>query len=548
MLLAACSQRVSAALLILCGVSIFLSLLSVLNVRQASSVWPSKTTIDYHEYTPHETYEQPSSERPPVAKAQDQSPLSNFEVTEILSPLLDQYKPDTPELKNNGSAIAFWPPKNKHEPLLDKLDIPPSAVTKLREAHRGFVRSISTQVPPYTPHSQPESRGIVTVAGGAYFAVLMVTLRMLRRSGSTLPVEVFIPTDDDYEYEVCEQVLPSMNAKCIVLTDIMRSPNSTYEPEKKLERFQFKLFSMLFSSFDNVLWLDTDSVPLHDPSPLFESEPFLATGMLTWPDLWTTTVSPAYYIIADSNVTSVSSRASTESGQLLVSKRTHYHTLLLAAYYNYHGPSHYYAMLCQGNAGIGDKETFLPAAEALGNPYYNVRTKPAGVGHINPKNNDLHKFALLQHDPVEDLALSRQEQAIVEDHDVGKAAGLPPNGAVVSKPRPFFLHASLPKWNAKNVLTKAQPHSLIYDRKGVRSAGFRDPPEAAASIKGVERMMWEETRWVACEMNVTLKEWKQAVTKEGRDFCAELKEHFEKVLDSPIGAKLGLGSVILDLA
>ncbi len=48
---------------------------------------------------------------------------------------------------------------------------------------------------------------------------------------------------------------------------------------------QIKSFSVLFSTFEEVLYLDTDIYPITDPSVIFDAKPYLATGALFWPDM-----------------------------------------------------------------------------------------------------------------------------------------------------------------------------------------------------------------------------------------------------------------------
>ena len=52
------------------------------------------------------------------------------------------------------------------------------------------------------------------------------------------------------------------------------------------DRFMYKLVAMIFSSFEEVLLLDSDNIPLQDPERLFESEAYAKTGSLLWMDFW----------------------------------------------------------------------------------------------------------------------------------------------------------------------------------------------------------------------------------------------------------------------
>jgi hypothetical protein len=57
------------------------------------------------------------------------------------------------------------------------------------------------------------------------------------------------------------------------------------------------VFSLLHSSFQQVLMLDCDLVPLADPARLFDAPDYAANRNLFWPDAWQNWVSPEIYDI-----------------------------------------------------------------------------------------------------------------------------------------------------------------------------------------------------------------------------------------------------------
>lgn len=160
----------------------------------------------------------------------------------------------------------------------DLLAIPQQDVDKMRDAHARFVAQI-----PELAHKLPyaaDTRGIAVAASGALLPVFLVSLRMLRRTGSTLHVEVFMESRKNYEQEICEIVLPPMNATCMILSEILGAVPQRLE----MSRYQLKALALAFSSFDDVLLLDADNLPLEQPEHLLTSEPFLSTGFVSWPD------------------------------------------------------------------------------------------------------------------------------------------------------------------------------------------------------------------------------------------------------------------------
>jgi alpha 1,2-mannosyltransferase len=439
-------------------------------------------------------------------------PKAPNEVWQKLSKLLDENAPNvpTPSLKDPFLAKSVEYDPKKDGPLMDALNMAANDVLSMREKHRNFVEQLGVQFPNYVPTQGAAKRGIVTVAGGYHFPIFFVSLRMLRRTGTQLPVEVFLPDQSEYEKEICEDILPQFNAKCHVLTDIMNHHGGTDKEPVQIKKFQYKIFSILFSSFDEVLFLDSDCFAVQNPDPLFVSNPFTETGMITWPDFWASSASAFYYIISNQKPPLLSDRATMESGQILVNKRTHHHTLLLSAYYNYFGPDMYYELLCQGGAGKGDKETFHPAALALNKPFYAVSEPVKAVGHPKSEPGKFFVFAMIQHDPLQDYERVQHNRE-------------------VKQPLPYFVHANTPKWNAKNVFDHSLPYDLTWDLQHNEVSAFMVPKENVAEIAGVERQMWEELKWVGCELEHKFKDFEDS-DKKGH-ICEKIKDYFARVLD-----------------
>ena len=58
---------------------------------------------------------------------------------------------------------------------------------------------------------------------------------------------------------------------------------------KAIEGYVIKVIALYFTSFDEVLVLDSDNTPASDPTQLFEDASYLATGNIFWPDFATNT-------------------------------------------------------------------------------------------------------------------------------------------------------------------------------------------------------------------------------------------------------------------
>ncbi|KAH6876598.1 mannosyltransferase putative-domain-containing protein [Thelonectria olida] len=395
-----------------------------------------------------------------------------------------------------ASTLAPSEPDDARTPYRDLVVSSDEDMEQLRASHERFVGNFEMS------HSNATSwfqgRGVVMVGGGEYFGPAIIGIQMLRRTGSSLPVEVFVPNEKEYEAEICENYLPKLNAKCVVLSQFQTrgSPKGL-----KISHYQLKAPALLLSSFAEVLLLDSDSIPLVDPSKeIFETEPYLSNGLITWPDFWRATESPQFW-----NITGLSSYPdnlspfSSESGQLVINKGTHLDALLLATYYNLFGPDHYYPLLSQGALGQGDKETFMAAAVALNASHYRVKTPALGLGRYDGKTQK--GTALLQYLPFDDANRSQ--------------------GSAI---RPAFLHSNTPKMNAGHLVDEGD--LVAVDGKSrLRLLG---PKSDLVHLFGfdVEDTLWDLLVQTGCELADSVREWK------GREnLCERLTEHHQLVFD-----------------
>ncbi|PWY82985.1 nucleotide-diphospho-sugar transferase [Aspergillus heteromorphus CBS 117.55] len=428
------------------------------------------------------------------------NPEGHIEFWRKFQPLLTTHQPKCEPPLRLGSAPSIRFEQSNPEDRPELLDMLPFDVDAMRNAHSGFVDAINAHPPQlnYTPNT----RGLVSTAGGSYLPVLVISLRMLRRTGSKLPVEVFLANDDEYEDHICDVVLPSLNARCVVMSEILDAVSGTME----IQKYQFKLFAMLFSSFEEILFLDADAFPLQQPELLFTSEPFASTHMVTWPDFWASTISSYYYEISSQPYPETAVRQSSESGEVLISKKTHLKTLLLSTYYNVWGPDFYYPLLSQGAAGEGDKETFIAAASRLQESYYQVSEPICAIGHGT--EGGLAGSAMVQFDPMQDFALTRKGEWRV-------------HGSTAPAPRAFFVHANYPKFNPATVFEK-QAVNPAYADDGSYTRAWTIPEDVIKAFgSDVEKGFWEEILWTACELEDKFGTW-----KDERGVCLGVKNYW----------------------
>lgn len=378
----------------------------------------------------------------------------------------------------------------------------------LRKAHSSFVDKIRRKQ--YSLPYLPGTRGIVTTAGGSLLPVALTSILMVRGSGSDLPVEVFLSDRHEWDPEICDQILPKLNAKCVVLQDVFDYDQGSMG----LDKYQYKIVSIILSSFEEVLFIDSDCFPVQNPDTLFESEPFKSTGLVLWPDFWFPSESPLFFEIADIPAPSVSQKASTESGILLYSKRNHELSLLLAAYYNYFGPDYYYSLQSQGNFGEGDKETFFWSTVALEEPYYAVKATVRALGYYT-KSGEWRGSGMAQSDPIQDHLMSPEEQqAGFEDH--------------TKLPRPFFVHANYPKLDPGQIFeassfTRPGP---THDSDGsMRRIWHSDEADATAFFGfDLEKRLWKIVKHVACKYEKVFISW-----KDKANVCLKAEDYWDAV-------------------
>lgn len=335
--------------------------------------------------------------------------------------LREQYKD---ELIRNKEFLSMY------------LTLSDSEISALKKSHTKFLETMMENWPENLFkfnkfNNFMKGDGIVYLGGGKYNQLVLLSIKILRENGSRLPVEVIIPYKNDYDIQFCDRVLPTLNGKCKLMTDYL--PQTFVD---KISGFQLKNIALLISSFERILYLDADNIPIRNPDVLFTNAPFTTKHLVVWPDLWRRSTSPHYYTIAgievDSNFKVRNSyvdgdergkytdsmyysyhdckgsipEASSETGQLLINKKIHFQTLILAMYYNYYGPDYYYPLFSQGAAGEGDKETFIAAAHKLDLPYYQVGEFNREFGPINDNTRKHEFYGMGQYDPIIDYYMS----------------------------------------------------------------------------------------------------------------------------------------------
>lgn len=352
--------------------------------------------------------------------------------------LKGHYKKDKAESKSSNDKDFLF----SKEYLENILDIPDETMENLKKSHHGYVHehiarlidkvgvaTFGNLVPGHPDWEKYRgSSGYVLIGGGKYSWLSFLVVKQIRAIGGKLPIEIFIPSEADYEADFCENVLPKYNARCMMLEP---SLTKWLTLEYSLGGYQFKMLALLASLFENVLYLDSDLFPVRNTEHIFLSQFFKDKGLILWPDHWARTTNPKFYEIAEAGVRENKVKYSnhdgenkkdlkdysfkdsqyhdfegtlpnptSEAGVLLVNKTSHVRTLLLALYYNVYGPHFYYPLMTQGAAGEGDKETFIAAAVVMKELYFQTLKQFHWVGYYNEDEKKFVSKALGHYDPL----------------------------------------------------------------------------------------------------------------------------------------------------
>ena len=185
------------------------------------------------------------------------------------------------------------------------------------EATRKSHEEVTRNIPPY-PQDTYTGRGIVMLAGGRYSDYASTGLGMLRELGSTLPVEVWMKDEKEEKPGWCKE-LEEEGMACRRMSDYM---DVTFMEHG----YQLKINSILLSSFEQVLFLDADNVPIRNPDGVFESKGYTITGAVLWKDYWRHSGSPILpYVLGITEEASEKliqeQEKTVESGQLIWDKK-----------------------------------------------------------------------------------------------------------------------------------------------------------------------------------------------------------------------------------
>ncbi|OWO97774.1 hypothetical protein B2J93_8885 [Marssonina coronariae] len=217
-------------------------------------------------------------------------------------------------------------------------------------------------------------RGIVMAAGDRHAAIRARTnIRLLRSYNCTLAVEIFHFEGElsDADQALLEEILSPE------VTDGLDESNKVtlrivegVHKGDDWKAFQIKGAAIQQSSFNEILYLDTDSYLLRNPETLFESRYWEETGLLLWLDYTKShATNPVWRLLGQQ----CRNEYEGESGQIAISRSRHQDLLWLVEYFAMNHREFYGFM-------DGDRESFRAAALLLGKKWNGPARLNAAAG------------------------------------------------------------------------------------------------------------------------------------------------------------------------
>lgn len=215
------------------------------------------------------------------------------------------------------------------------------------EAHRLLAAEFLRDIPPY-PAGRYDGRGIVILGGGPFFPGVYVTVHMIRRFGCSLPIEV-------WHHGTREPVLKHwLEPLGVRFVDIDAHVKAAPSPPRLYGAWASKIYAILHSSFEEVLYLDSDCYPVADVRPLFDVN---SEGTIFWPD-----VPHQRSINWFMYPTARGATGAINGGQIVVDKSACWKALSLAQWWTEHADYSY-------RHNFGDQDVMLGSWQQIGQPF-----------------------------------------------------------------------------------------------------------------------------------------------------------------------------------
>jgi len=267
---------------------------------------------------------------------------------------------------------------------------------QLKPEEKKLLKNISKLMPqlrnelvPY-PDGYFKGQGIVLTVGINQLLHTKLNLRIIEWLKIKLSIEVWYSSTQISDHIANELLnyVPKLNLKmccferfqCHSLNnkEISLKSNYVYLPQTKSiyeKIYSYKLAAILSSTFDEIIFLDSDCYMVRDPTDLFQKDPmYQIFGSLFYPDIYKSHQHPQLWSIL--NTTCVNNEFSLDSGVLLLDKKRVWNGLYMAKLMGDHQHIFYQYFISHG-----DKDTFRLSFRYMKIPYYIVGI-PCSTGYL----------------------------------------------------------------------------------------------------------------------------------------------------------------------
>jgi hypothetical protein len=201
-----------------------------------------------------------------------------------------------------------------------------------------------------------EGTGIVICAGGPFIPSAYIVVRLLRRFGTSLPIEIWYAGQDE---------IPDWARRAYAPFDVTFHDAAEFYPKRPLDELRgwpIKTAALMSSKLRHTLFLDADCFPLRNPEFLLSTDEYRNIGALFWPHM------KRQFLTEDATIWRLTGLdyqgdSEFESGILAIDKLRCWRELSLTHWINANSSFWYKHVL-------GDKDTFYLSWRKLGTRYF----------------------------------------------------------------------------------------------------------------------------------------------------------------------------------
>ncbi|EIW68801.1 hypothetical protein TREMEDRAFT_71915 [Tremella mesenterica DSM 1558] len=196
--------------------------------------------------------------------------------------------------------------------------------TTLHEHRMELINHMDTLVGSELLERYGEGRGIVMVAGNAdTLQRAKWSLMMLRSYGSQLPVQIYhFPSERPPDDDPIREEFASLGAELVEAV-------GREKDEGAAKNYHLKAISVIQCPWREVLYLDSDSIPVRDPTYMFSAPNYRRLGLWATPDYWKTSAYNSIWAILG---VKCRNEWEMETGQMFIDKKRHLDVFFLVQY------------------------------------------------------------------------------------------------------------------------------------------------------------------------------------------------------------------------